>query len=131
VARIVAIVIVVMLAVTPAGALAAGSQSPLQDTVPQQQPTPAPQTPPPSQTEANSGSIDSGELLLIVAGIAVLIGGIWMVISRDARRVTAGRVRTADSELGAGRGGSPTRAGRRSRRLSAEERRRRKRGRAR
>jgi hypothetical protein len=134
-ARIVAILVVAALAVLPATAPAASSgaaqqsQQLLQDTATQQQPAPAPTTPA-QQTEANSGSISRGELLLVVLGIAALIGGIWFVIARDARRVTGGRTRTADGALARERGGSPTRAGRRSRRLSAEERKRRKRGRA-
>jgi len=102
----------------------------LQDTAAQQQ-APAPvQQAPTTQTEVDDGSLGGGELALVGLGIAVLIGAIWLVISRDARRVTAGRVRTADGEPGEGRGGSATRAARRSRRLSATERRRRKRGRA-
>jgi Ni/Co efflux regulator RcnB len=140
-ARIVAIVVVAALAAAPAAAPAAPrggtqrqapapQQSLLQDTAPQQQ-APAPVQQAPQQTEVDSGTIGGGQLLLIGAVIVALIGGIWFVIARDARRVTAGRVRTDDGELGAGRGGSPTRAARRGRRLSAEERRRRKRGRAR
>jgi hypothetical protein len=148
-ARIVALIVVAALAAMPAGALAASrggarrqpapaptQQAPaaeqplLQNTVPQEAPAPVQQAPT-TQTEADSGSIGGGELLLIAAVIVALIGAIWFVIARDAKRVTAGRVRTADGDLGSGRGGSATRAARRSRRLSADERRRRKRGRAR
>jgi hypothetical protein len=68
--------------------------------------------------------------VLVGLGVVVLIGGIWAVIARDARRATGGRVRNADGALPGGCGSSATRAARRSRRLSAEERRRRKRGRA-
>jgi hypothetical protein len=137
--RIVALLVLASCAAMPATALGAApaqQQAPFQQAPAQsqnqvgEQPTPTPVPAPTSQTEANSGSIGASETLLIVAGIAVLIGGIWFVIARDAKRVTAGRVRTADSSLGEGRGGSATRAGRRSRRLSADERKRRKRGRA-
>jgi glucose/arabinose dehydrogenase len=136
--RIVALLVLAALAAMPAAALgvAPAQQSPLQQQAPAQSqnqvgeqttPTPAPTT----QTEANSGSLSARDVLLVAVGIAALIGGIWFVIARDAKRATAGRVRTADSALGDGRGGSATRSARRSRRLSADERRRRKRGRAR
>jgi hypothetical protein len=128
-ARIVAILVVAALAAIPAAAPAADPQPLLQDT-PAQQQAPVPQQAPTTQTTVDDGSLSSRELALVGLGIVVLIGAIWFVISRDARRFTAGRVRTADGEPGAGRGGSATRAARRSRRLSAEERRRRKRGRA-
>ena len=118
------------------GAAPAQQQSPLQQQAPAPtqdqvgaQTTPAPA--PTSQTEADSGSLGVRDGLLVAAGIAALIGGIWFVIARDAKRATAGHVRTADSALGDGRGGSATRSARRSRRLSADERKRRKRGRAR
>lgn len=140
-ARIVVIVVAVALAALPAavsaapgGGGAAQQQAPaaqqqlLQDAPAQEAPTPVQQAP--QQTEADSGSIGTTDLLLIALGIAALIGGIWFVIARDARRVTAGRVRTADGEIGAGRGGSATRAARRSRKPSTAERKRRKRGRA-
>jgi hypothetical protein len=139
-ARIAALLVLAALAAMPAAALGADPvqpQSPLQQQAPaptqnqvgeQTTPTPAPA----SQTEANSGSIGTRDLLLIAAGIVALIGGIWFVIARDAKRVTAGHVRTAaDGALGEGRGGSATRSSRRNRRLSADERKRRKRGRAR
>jgi hypothetical protein len=95
------------------------------------QTTPAPAPAQTSQTEADSGSLGARDALLVAAGIAALIGGIWFVIARDARRATAGHVRTVDSAVGDGRGGSATRSARRTRRLSADERKRRKRGRAR
>ncbi len=144
--RFVAIVVAAALAAIPAAALGAsagGSQqqtplgqqqqhSPLQDTAPQQGPAPVQQQQqlPASQTEANSGSLSGRDVLLIGIAIVALIGGIWFVIARDAKRVTAGRLRTSDGAVGEGRGGSATRAARRNRRLSAEERKRRKRGRA-
>ncbi len=136
--RIVALLVLMAFAATPAAALAAAApaqQSPFQQQTPapsqdqvaeQTTPTPAPTT----QTEADTGSLSVRDGLLVVVGIAALIGGIWFVIARDAKRVTAGHVRTGDSALGDGRGGSATRSARKSRRLSAAERRRRKRGRA-
>jgi hypothetical protein len=143
--RIAALLAVLALAAAPAAAPVVSSASAagiaqqqqeqpggqlLQDSA--TQPAPQPQQAPAQQTtELDSGSIGWGDLLLIGLGIVALIGGIWFVIARDARRATAGRVRTGDAELGGGRGGSATRAARRTRRLSAEERRRRKRGRAR
>jgi len=136
-ARIVALLVVALLAAAPAAALAAAppdpTQSPFQQAPPQNQieeqptETQAPSTPAPQQTQFNDGSISGFQAVLIGIGIVALIGGIWFVIARDAKRVTAGRVPAADGALGR----SATRAARRSRRLSAEERRRRKRGRAR
>jgi hypothetical protein len=139
-ARIVVLIVVGVLAAAPAAGVAAApppdpTQSPFQQAPPQNQieeqpgetqaPAPAPA---PQQTQLDDGSIGGTELLLIGVGIVALIGGIWFVIARDAKRVTAGRVPAAD---GGGLGGrSATRASRRSRRLSAAERRRRKRGRA-
>ncbi|MGN6189057.1 MAG: hypothetical protein ACTHOE_09170, partial [Conexibacter sp.] len=81
---------------------------------------------PQPQTQADNGSLGGAEVLLVAIGVVALIGGIWFVIARDAKRVTAGRVPSADGGLGRG----ATRASRRGRRLSAAERRRRKRGRA-
>jgi hypothetical protein len=141
--RIVALLalLVLALAAMPAGALAAApaqQQSPLQQQVPAPsqnqagaQTTPAPVPAPTTQTQADTSSFGARDALLVAAGIVALIGGIWFVIARDAKRATAGHVRTSDSALGEGRGGSPTRSARRSRRLSADERKRRKRGRAR
>jgi len=132
-ARIVALMAVAVLAAAPAAALAAAGppepqaspfqQAPAQNQVGEQptEPQPAPRT----QTQADNGSISAGEGLLIGAGLVVLIGAIWLAIARDARRVTAGRL-PADAPIGR----SATRPARRSRRLSASERRRRKRGRA-
>lgn len=140
-ARIVAIVVLAALAATPAAALAKGGppepqQSPFQQAPAQsqnqvgEQPEPTPAPAPTTQTTVDDGSLSARETLLIGLGIAALIGGIWFVISRDARRATGGRVRAAGAPSD-GRGGSATRAAHRSRKLSAEERRRRKRGRAR
>ncbi|HZV74418.1 MAG TPA: hypothetical protein VFF79_11940 [Conexibacter sp.] len=128
-ARIVVIVLLAVLAAMPAAAPAASSQSLLQDTATQQAPAPVQQAPT-TQTQANGGSLGARDLLLVALGIGALIGGIWFVIARDARRATAGRVRSSDGELGGGRGGSATRSARRSRKLSAAEKQRRRRGRA-
>jgi hypothetical protein len=140
-ARFVAMMVVAALAAMPAGALAgtgegltpqpAPEQPLLQDQV-QEAPPPAPAPAPERPPSAAESRIGPGELLLIALAVGVLLGGIWYAISRDARRATAGRIRTqpagGDDGLGAGR--SATRAARRSRKLSAAERRRRKRGRA-
>jgi hypothetical protein len=143
--RIVALVAVVALAAMPAAALAApgdSQQAPapavqeqplLQNPV--QEAPPAATTPAPApvqQTEAD-GTIGRGQLVVIALVIVGLIGGIWFAIARDARKATAGRTHAhaAGSEDAAGRGGSATRAARRSRKPSAAERQRRKRGRAR
>jgi hypothetical protein len=124
-ARIVALMAVAVLAAAPAAALAAveppePQASPFQQ-APQQtqnqvgeQPTPTP-APAPQTTQVDSGSIGATETLLIAVGIVALIGGIWFVISRDAKRVTAGRLPSHDDPLAAGRGGSATRAARRRR----------------
>jgi|SRR5215207_1863241 len=140
--RFVALLVLAALAAMPAAALGAtatqGQQSPFQQAPAQSQndvgeqttPTPTPTPAPVTQTEADSGSLSTRDGILIVIGIAALIGGIWFVIARDAKRATGGHVRTTDSALGDSRGGSATRAGRRSRRLSSAERKRRKRGRA-
>ena len=136
--RIVTLSLLVALAAMPAAALGAApaqQQSPLQQQAPAPtqdqvgaQTTPAPaQT---SQTEADSGSLSTRDGILIAVGIVALIGGIWFVIARDAKRATAGHIRATDSALGEGRGGSATRSSRRSRRLSSAERKRHKRGRA-
>jgi hypothetical protein len=133
-ARIVALMAAALLAAAPAATSVAAApppepqQSPFQQAPRQNQvgEQPTTQAPASAQTQADDGSIGAGQGLLIGAGIVALIGGIWFVIARDARRVTAGRVPSADGSPG----GSATRASRRSRRLSAAERRRRKRGRA-
>jgi len=133
-ARIVALLVVAVIAAVPAAAPAAAvptdpTQAPLQ----QQQAPSSPQNrigEQPTQTQAppqtDTSSISGWEGLLIGAGIVGLIGAIWLVIARDAKRATSGRLPGAESPLGR----SATRASRRSRRLSAAERRRRKRGRA-
>jgi hypothetical protein len=134
-ARIVALVVVAVLAAAPAAGVAATAppepqQSPFQQTpAPTQNAVgeqPLPAAPAPTQQTVDNGSLNGRETLLIAVGVVALIGGIWFVISRDATRGTAGRLPSADSPLG----GSATRAARRSRRLSPAERKRRKRGRA-
>jgi len=133
-ARIVVLLVVAVIAAAPAAARAAAPGDPTQTPL-QQAPAPTQdqfggqpvqtQAPQP-QPQADNGSISGWDGLLIGAGIVALIGAIWFVIARDAKRATAGRLPAADSGLG----GSATRASRRSRRLSAAERKRRKRGRA-
>jgi hypothetical protein len=124
-ARIVALLVVAVLAAAPLAAAAAPEpqQSPLQQAPapPQNQvgEQPAP-TQAPQQAPVEDGSIGGREALLVGVGIVALIGGIWFVISRDAKRATAG-LKPAHSAPRASRG---------SRRRSAAERKRRKRGRA-
>lgn len=133
-ARIVAIAVLALLAAAPAAALAVAppdpTESPFQQTPRQNEVGEQPAEQAPVQTQVDDGSIGGREALLIAVGVVALIGGIWFVISRDAKRATAGLARPSEQAPGGGRGGSSTRAARRSRRLSASERRRRKRGRA-
>src|SRR5215213_6415975 len=119
-ARIAVIVAVVALAALPAAAPAAPSSSleqQLQNQV-QQQPAPAPQSVP----DPESTTIGPGTLLLVAVVIAGLIGGIWYVIARDARRATAGRMRT--QATGGDPGRPAARAARRRGKPSAAERQR-------
>jgi len=136
-ARIVALLVVAVIAAAPAAAPAAATTdpaqspfqqapAPTQDQVGGQPVQPAQTQAPQQQTPADEGSVSGKEALLIAVGMVALIGGIWIVIARDAKRATAGRLPAADRRSG----GSATRVSRRSRRLSAAERRRRKRGRA-
>jgi len=133
-ARFVALTVVAALAAAPAAAVAA--TNPLLPTpAPQQQAPAQTQAPAPAQTQTRApvqntdpnGSLAGWQVALLGLGVVALIGGIWIVIARDAKRATGGRVRTADA---APSGASATRAARRTRKLSAAERRRRKRGRA-
>jgi hypothetical protein len=79
-------------------------------------------------TAAGGGSLSSASALAIVVGAVVVLGGIAYFIWRDARRRAP--VRTAE----AGLGGTGRRTGSKPppkpRKLSAAERKRRKRGRA-
>lgn len=141
IAALLAVTALTALTAMPAAALAAApaqqqpfqqqAPAPSQNQVGEQTTTPAPAPAPTTQTQADTSSFGARDVLLVVVGIVALIGAIWFVIARDAKRATAGHVRPADSALGEGRGGSATRSARRSRRLSADERKRRKRGRAR
>lgn len=81
-------------------------------------------------TSAGSGSGFTGNSAIIIAiGAAIVLGGISFYIWRDARRRAPARVRAA-GPIGEGRrAGSKQRA--KPRKLSAAERKRRKRGRAR
>jgi hypothetical protein len=134
-ARIVAMTVVVVLAALPAGAMGAAGEltpqpaptQPLFQNEVQEAPAPAPTPEPELPASAAESRIGPGELALIVLAVALLIGGIWFAISRDARRVTRGRT----PQAAGGGGGSPTRAAHRSRKLSSAERRRRKRGKSR
>jgi hypothetical protein len=126
---VVALAIVAALAATPAAAPAA--PAPAQYLAASEQPAPAPAPAPTPVQPVDDGTIGFGELLLIGAAIVGLIGLIWLVISRDARRATGGRRRLKEPEPGSARGSGATRAARRPRRPSAAERQRRKRGRAR
>jgi len=137
--RIAAIAVVAALVAMPATALAARQpqQNPFlpQQQQPAQEPVPAaPPPPPPAPVETGPTPLSRGSLALIALGLGVLIGGIWIFIARDARRATAGRVRVrsrGEEPFAVPQGPSPTRAAPRSRKVSAAERKRRKRGRAR
>jgi hypothetical protein len=137
-ARLATIVAVVaLLAASPAAIAAApqpnpflpgaGAQQGAQEPVQPQQ-APVQQAP----TQSTDNGIGSGTIALVVIGLIALIGGIWVVIMRDARRATAGRVRTrtsrTDPDVGRRSGSRPPP---RSRKPSPAERRRRQRGRAR
>jgi hypothetical protein len=112
----------------PAAALATSS-NPLAPGLPQPSAT-IPTTPTPTTTTSStSGSGLSGSSTIVIAiGALVLIGGIAMFIWRDARRRAPVRHAHATAGVGA-RSGSKRPV--KPRRLSAAERRRRKRGRAR
>jgi len=136
-ARLAAILAVVALAATPAAALAAAQPNPFLPQQEQQQApqeAPAQEAPAPQQAPAQQSgdtSIGGGTILLVIVGLAALIAGIWVVIVRDARRATKGRMRVQTSRADPDAARRASRAAPRGRKLSAEERRRRKRGRAR
>jgi hypothetical protein len=141
-----ALTALVLLAAAPGAALAAsttpavpitpnGSTNPLSGGVTPVSPAPTPTasaTAPPiasGATQTNGGSsLSSGSALAIVIGAVVVLGGISFYIWRDARRRAPAT--TADALGGAGhRAGS--KAPPKPRKLSAAERKRRKRGKAR
>jgi hypothetical protein len=127
------IAVAAALAATPAVAVAAQPNPflPQQERSTQEAPPQAP-APAPAPVQETVRPIDRGTLGLIVLGVCALIGAIWFVIARDARRATQGRVRSGRGDaLAASSGRGATRAPPRGRRLSSAERRRRKRGRAR
>jgi hypothetical protein len=137
-ARLTALIVVLTLAATPAAIAAAPQPNPFlpQQEAPQgaQEPV-APQQAPVQQapTTSDDTGIGGGTVMLVVIGLIALISGIWVVIVRDARRATEGRVRmrtsrTDDPDIGRRSGSRPPP---RSRKPSPAERRRRKRGRAR
>jgi hypothetical protein len=118
----------------PAGALAqSGNTNPFGPVLPV---SPAP-TPPattqttltPTTTTTGAGNLSGGGIAAIAIGALVLLGGISLFIWRDARRRAPVRHRVAGA--GAGDGGRPGSKRTKPRKLSAAERRRRKRGRAR
>jgi hypothetical protein len=137
--RLVALLVVALaLSASPALGAAAPQANPFlpQQEAPQGAQEPVPQQQAPVQqaptTSADTG-IGSGTILLVVIGLIALVGGIWVVIMRDARRATEGRVRvrtsrTDDPDVARRSGSRPPP---RSRKPSPAERRRRKRGRAR
>jgi hypothetical protein len=89
-----------------------------------------PQISVPSTSTAAGNGLSGGDAIAIALGAAVVLGGISFYIWRDARRRAPVRRRSAMATVGAGsRAGSKTRT--KPRKLSAAERRRRKRGRAR
>jgi hypothetical protein len=122
-----------MVATTPA-ALAVGPGNPLSPALPQEQATiPTTTTsPPPVLTTSASGasSLSGSGIAAIAVGALAILGGISVYIWRDARRRAPVRQSAAAAAAGAGgRPGSKPKA--KPRKLSAAERRRRKRGRAR
>jgi hypothetical protein len=136
------IAVVVALAAMPAAALA--QENPFAPPLQQQAPAaPQPSTPPPpAPVEDRDDGDGFGDAAVLATALIVLalIGGIWFFISRDARRHAPDRRRshTARTDPGAAelatpgaRGRHHTRAPARSRKPSVQERKRRKRGKAR
>jgi hypothetical protein len=132
--RAVALLLLVpMVAVTPSIALAAPT-SPLSPGLPaapvQTQTAPTPALSIPSTSSSNDNGLSGSGAIAIATGGVVVLGGISLFIWRDARRRAPVRHRSAVATADAGgRAGSKTRG--KPRKLSAAERRRRKRGRAR
>lgn len=124
-----------MVASTPA-ALAVGPGNPLSPGLPQEQATiPTTTTSPPTAptTSASGGSsLSGGGIAAIAVGALAILGGISVYIWRDARRRAPVRQGAAAAAAAAGAGGRPgSKPKAKPRKLSAAERRRRKRGRAR
>src|SRR5829696_5208827 len=98
------VMLVVVLAAMPVAAVAAPAPQPnpflpqpQQEEVPQNQaPQQAPVAPAPTSVQ-DDGGLSSGTATLGIIVAIRLIGGIWFVIARDARRATAGRVRVHTS----------------------------------
>ena len=85
-----------------------------------------------TSTSSSGGGISSSDALLIAIGAVVVLGGVCLFIWRDARRhapIKHGHGLNAAEALGGTRSGS--KAPPKPRKLSAAERKRRKRGRAR
>jgi hypothetical protein len=123
----------------PSVALAAGgsplSSNPLSPGIPQSQAaTPTTTTPPTiintSTSSSGGGSLSGSGALVIAIAALVLIAGISFFIWRDARRRAPARHRAAVAGTGNGRSPGSKRQTK-PRKLSPQERRRRKRGRAR
>jgi hypothetical protein len=120
----------------PASALAAGSapgSNPLAPGLPSSPaPTPTASTPtiinPTTSTSTSGGGLSGGSAIAIALGAVILLAGISFFIWRDARRRAP--VRHA-AHATAGNGRTPGSKRVKPRKLSAAEKRRRKRGRAR
>lgn len=120
-----------MVVTTPA-ALAVGPGNPLSPALPQEQATiPTTTTSPPTvltTSASGSSSLSGTGIAAIAVGALAILGGISVYIWRDARR----RAPVRQSAAAAGAGGRPgSKPKAKPRKLSAAERRRRKRGRAR
>jgi hypothetical protein len=89
--------------------------------------TPAPVITNPTSQTAGSSTLSGASALVIVVGAVVVLGGIAFFIWRDARRRAPAR--TADALGGTGRRAG-SKAPPKPRKLSAAERKRRKRGKA-
>jgi hypothetical protein len=135
-----AVSLVAVLAAAPAGALAQDNPFlPDQSQPQQQQQQPVTPAPPPPDDSNDDGDLSPLAVLAIGAAVVLLIGGIWVVISRDARRHAPRRDRrhSAVTNPGADERSAPGAAGLhkpkspRHRKPSRAERERRKRGRAR
>jgi hypothetical protein len=118
----------------PGGALAAGSPGAVNPFAPgiPASPVPTPTAPTPTAinpTTSTNGTLSGGSVLAIAIGAIVLLGGISFFIWRDARRRAP--VRHAAHATAGADGRSSSKRPVKPRKLSAAEKRRRKRGRAR